>query len=117
MVSHDSWIIEGSYRTWIEPSLAAADQIIVLMPPLSVQEERIWKRYEERTSGTVASKKRETLESTQNLIAWNREYNLVKLPHFIEHCAYKEKIITVSNNLEILDIFSLPIEQNEQTSF
>lgn len=32
------------------------------MPPLSVQEERIWKGYEARVSGTVVSKKRETRE-------------------------------------------------------
>ncbi|WP_208914081.1 hypothetical protein [Paenibacillus uliginis] len=57
IVSHDSWIIEGVYRSWVEPSLSTADKIIVLMPPLPVQEERIWKRYEERVSGTVVSKK------------------------------------------------------------
>jgi len=86
--------------------ISAADKIIVLTPLLSVQETRIWKRYEERISGVVTSKKRETLEGIQKLLEWNREYNLKKLPHFIENCEYKEKIITVSNNLDVLELLS-----------
>jgi adenylate kinase family enzyme len=91
LVSHDSWIIEGVYRSWIEPSFSTADKIIVLMPPLSVQEARIWKRYEERVSGVVVSKKRETLEGVKNLLEWNKKYNLERLPHFIKNCQYGEK--------------------------
>lgn len=106
IVSFDSWVIEGVYRSWVDPSFSAADKIIVLTPPLSVQETRIWKRYEERISGVVTSKKRETFEGVQRLLEWNREYNLKKLPHFIENCEYKEKIITVSDNLDILEMLS-----------
>ncbi|MBE1442724.1 DNA topology modulation protein FlaR [Paenibacillus sp. OAS669] len=106
MVAQDSWIIEGAYRSWVAPSFSAADKIVVLMPPLSVQEARIWKRYEERISGAVISKKRETLEGTLNLIEWNKEYNLVKLPHFIETCEYKDKFITVKDNLDVLELFT-----------
>ncbi|MGG4108873.1 hypothetical protein AAXB25_33800 [Paenibacillus lautus] len=104
IVSHDSWTIEGVYRSWVEPSLSTADKIIVLMPPLPVQEERIWKRYEERVSGTVVSKKRETLEGIKNLLEWNKKYNLEKLPHFVESCGYGEKIITVTDNLDIIEL-------------
>lgn len=64
IVSRDEWIIEGVYRSWIEPSVSAADRIIALMIPLHVQEERIWKRYEARISGAVVGPKKETLEST-----------------------------------------------------
>lgn len=74
------------------------------MPPLSVQEARIWKRYEERVSGAVASKKRETLEGVKNLLEWNKKYNLEKLPHFIKNCEYGEKIITVTDNLDIIEL-------------
>ncbi|RAV16745.1 DNA topology modulation protein FlaR [Paenibacillus contaminans] len=105
IVSQDSWIIEGVYRSWVEPSFSAANNIIVLMPPLSVQESRIWKRYEERISGVVPSKKRETYEGVKNLLEWNKEYNLIKLPHFTANCGYTEKIITVSNNLDVLELF------------
>ncbi|MFF2017682.1 hypothetical protein [Paenibacillus sp. NPDC058177] len=105
IVSQDSWIIEGVYRSWVEPSLSAADQIVVLMPPLSVQESRIWKRYEERIFGSVPGKKRETLEDVQRLIAWNREYNLKKLPHFIAQSNYRDKIIQVNDNLELIEQF------------
>ncbi|MDO7908406.1 DNA topology modulation protein FlaR [Paenibacillus sp. JX-17] len=56
IISLDSWITEGVHRSWVGPSLAAADKIVVLMTPLSVQEERIWKRYEERIAGIVSSK-------------------------------------------------------------
>ncbi|WP_144938968.1 hypothetical protein [Paenibacillus sp. 32O-W] len=105
IVSHDAWIIEGVYRSWVEPSFLAADKIIVIMTPLSVQETRIWKRYEERITGRVGSKKRESLESVRNLIEWNKKYNLEKLPHFIKNCDYKEKLICVTDNLDILKLF------------
>jgi cytidylate kinase len=105
IVNQDSWIIEGVYRGWIEPSFSVADKIIVLMPPLSVQEERIWMRYEERRSGAVPSKKRETLEGIKILLEWNKNYNLNSLPHFISNCNYTEKIITVDNNMDILGFF------------
>lgn len=104
IVSHDSWIIEGVYRSWVEPSLSTADKIIVLMPPLSVQEERIWKRYEERISGTFLNEKRETHEDVKNLLEWNKKYNLEKLPDFIKSCGYGEKIITVTDNLDIIEL-------------
>ncbi|OPA78785.1 hypothetical protein BVG16_12375 [Paenibacillus selenitireducens] len=105
IVSQDSWIIEGVYRSWVDPSFSVADKIIVLMTPLSVQEERIWARYEERISGVVTSKKRETLEGVRNLLEWNKEYNLKKLSHFVENYENKEKIITVSSNLDIIELF------------
>ncbi|MGO4348446.1 hypothetical protein AB4Z45_23430 [Paenibacillus sp. MCAF9] len=104
IVNQDSWIVEGVYRSWVEPSFSTADKIIVLMPSLSVQEARIWKRYEERVSGVAVSQKRETFEGVRNLIEWNKKYNSEKLPHFIENCEYKEKIITVTDNLDILEL-------------
>ncbi|SDX68415.1 hypothetical protein [Paenibacillus sp. PDC88] len=101
-LSQEAWIIEGVYRAWIEPSLSAADKIVVLKPPLSLQETRIWKRYEDRASGTDKSGKRETLEDIRNLLEWNTKYNLEKLPHFIKNCEYKDKFFTVTNNLDII---------------
>jgi adenylate kinase family enzyme len=110
IVSRESWIIEGVYRAWVGPSLLAADKVIVLMTPLSVQEERICKRHEERVSGAAVSNKRETIESVRELIEWNRDYNLVKLPRFIESCEYKDKLITVNNNLDILELLAVQTE-------
>jgi len=106
IVDSDEWIVEGVYTSWVDLSLSAANKIIVLMPPLSVQETRIRKRYDERISGVVASKKRETPEGLKNLLEWNREYNLKKLPQFVENCQYREKVITLSDNLDVLDLFS-----------
>ncbi|MEC0243623.1 hypothetical protein P4H66_27775 [Paenibacillus dokdonensis] len=108
IIGQDSWIIEGVYRSsWVDPSFLVAEKIIVLMPTLSVQEMRIWKRYEERISGIVTSKKKETLEGVKDLLEWNEQYNLIKLPHFIENCVYREKIIKVTDNIDILDMFKL----------
>ncbi|QHW33415.1 DNA topology modulation protein FlaR [Paenibacillus rhizovicinus] len=104
IISLDAWITEGVYRSWVEPIFAAADKIVVLMTPLPVQEERIWKRYEERIAGAVPSKKREKLEGIHNLLAWNKSYNLTKLPHLIRNWAYTDKMITVSDNLDILEL-------------
>ncbi|WP_438495371.1 hypothetical protein [Paenibacillus sp. IHBB 3054] len=80
------------------------DKIVVLMTPLSVQEERIWKRYEERIAGIVPNKKRETLEGIHNLLAWNKDYNLTKLPNLIGHWDYKHKMILVRDNLDLLEL-------------
>ncbi|MEK4039405.1 hypothetical protein MHH49_17945 [Paenibacillus sp. FSL F4-0122] len=44
IIGLDSWIAESVYRSWVEPSFAAADKIVVLITPLSVQEEPIWKK-------------------------------------------------------------------------
>ncbi|GLX68047.1 hypothetical protein MU1_23920 [Paenibacillus glycanilyticus] len=104
IINYDSWIIEGVYRSWVEASFLAADKIIILMPALSIQEERIWKRYDDYVSGVTIGPKRETFESVRNLIEWNKKYNSEKLPHFIKNCEYKEKIITVADNLDLLEI-------------
>ncbi|QHT62604.1 DNA topology modulation protein FlaR [Paenibacillus lycopersici] len=105
IVGRDAWIVEGVYRSWAEPSFAASDRIIVLMTPLHVQEERIWKRYEERVSGAVPGKKRETYEGIVNLLAWNRDYNETKLPHLLRNWAYADKMLLVHDNRDVLGLF------------
>ncbi|OMD47479.1 hypothetical protein BSK51_25060 [Paenibacillus odorifer] len=104
IIGLDSWIAEGVYRSWVGPSFAAADKIVVLMTPLSVQEERIWKRYEERIVNIAPNKKRETLEGIHNLLAWNKDYNLTKLPNLVDHWDYKDKMILVSDNIDLLEL-------------
>ncbi|WP_251562736.1 hypothetical protein [Paenibacillus pasadenensis] len=104
IIGFDSWIVEGVYRSWVEPSFAAADKIVVLMTTLPVQEERIWRRYEERITGIDPSKKRETLEGIHNLLTWNKDYNLIKLPDLISRWEYKDKMILVHNNLDLLEL-------------
>ncbi|MEI2398477.1 hypothetical protein [Paenibacillus phytohabitans] len=110
IVSRESWIIEGVYRVWAQPSFLAADKIFVLMPPVSVQEERRLKRHEDRISGAVANHKIETPEGVRELIEWNGDYNLVKLPRFIESCEYQDKLIPVMDNLEILELLAIETE-------
>ncbi|RAV19102.1 DNA topology modulation protein FlaR [Paenibacillus contaminans] len=104
IIGLDSWIAEGVYGSWVGPSFAAADKIVVLMTPLSVQEERIRKRYEERIAGIVPSRKRETLEGIHSLLAWNKDYNLTKLPNLIGNSGYKDKMILVRDNLDLLEL-------------
>ncbi|MFP4977397.1 DNA topology modulation protein FlaR [Paenibacillus sp. CN-4] len=104
IIGNDSWITEGVYRSWVTPSFAAADKIVVLMTPLSVQEERIWKRYEERVVEIIPTKKQETLEGIHNLLAWNKDYILTKLPNLISHWEYKDKMILVHDNLDVLEL-------------
>lgn len=107
MISQNGWIVEGVYcKTWVNPSLAAADKIVVLIPPVAEQEERILKRYEARLTGAETSTKRETPETIRKLLEWNTDYNTHKLPRFIEQCEYKEKIITASYNLDVLELLS-----------
>ncbi|MEK4235508.1 MULTISPECIES: hypothetical protein [Paenibacillus] len=104
IIGLDSWIKEGVYRSWVAPSFDAVDKIVVLMTPLSVQEERIWERYEERIADIVPNKKRETLEGIHNLLAWNKDYNLTKLPNLIDHWDYKDKRTLVRDNLDLLEL-------------
>ncbi|MNT69660.1 hypothetical protein D3C71_1667240 [compost metagenome] len=74
------------------------------MTPLYIQEERIWKRYEERIAGIIPSKKRETLEGIHKLLKWNKDYNLTKLPNLIGNWYYKDKMILVRDNLDLLEL-------------
>src|SRR5690606_30964028 len=99
----DTWIIEGVYISWLEPSFSAADKIFVLVPPLEIQEARIWDRFHKRISGVEPSKKKETYEGIMDLIKWNKNYNEKKIIHFIETCLYKEKQIVIDDNLRIFE--------------
>ncbi|MGM7683493.1 hypothetical protein ACSVDA_15195 [Cytobacillus sp. Hm23] len=102
-VEHPSWIIEGVYFTWLAPSFALADQIFVLQTPLSIQENRIWSRFQKRKTGLLPSTKKETTQSIQQLIEWNKKYNQDFLPNFIRNTDYKDKIIQFENSESIIE--------------
>ncbi|MBB2483321.1 DNA topology modulation protein FlaR [Bacillus sp. APMAM] len=68
IVEQPSWIIEGVYIRWLSSSFSYADKIFVLETPISIQEKRIWSRYEKRKSGKLPSTKKETLDSVKELI-------------------------------------------------
>lgn len=104
MVMEDSWIIEGVYISWLEPSFSAADKIFVLATPVEIQESRIWDRYHKRSIGIEPNKKKETYVGVVELIKWNRNYNEKKIKHFIEHCRYQEKLVVINDNLKILEM-------------
>jgi len=101
LVEQPSWIIEGVYFKWVKPSFKMADKIFILNIPLSLQEERIWSRYEKRKLGEVPLAKKETLQSVRDLIDWNRRYNQKHIPNFIKDNEFKSKIIQLENNGDI----------------
>ncbi|WP_268258042.1 P-loop NTPase family protein [Bacillus andreraoultii] len=101
LVEQPSWIIEGVYFKWVKPSFKKAEKIFILNIPLSLQEERIWSRYEKRKLGEVTSAKKETLQSVIDLIDWNRRYNQEHIPNFIKDNEFKRKIIQLENNEDI----------------
>lgn len=101
IVEQPSWIIEGVYFKWVELSFEMADKIFVLNTPLSMQEERIWSRYEKRKLGEVSSAKKETLQTVKDLINWNKNYNLNYIPNFIRDNEYKSKIIQLESSEDI----------------
>lgn len=103
IVEKPSWILEGVYFKWVAPSFKLADKIFVLNTPIEIQEERIWNRYEKRKAGVILSNKKETNESIIELIEWNKKYNQDFLPNFVKNNEYKEKIIQVKGNENILD--------------
>ncbi|WP_096186645.1 P-loop NTPase family protein [Evansella halocellulosilytica] len=105
IVQQDKWIIEGVYLSWAAPSFSAANKIIVLIPALSVQEKRIWERYEQRKSYETGKHKRETYESIQELITWNKNYNKKFLPDFLNYNLYQEKIAVFENNDDVIRTF------------
>ncbi len=98
------WILEGVYLKWVAPSFKLADRIFVLTTPIEIQEKRIWHRYEKRKNGVISSKK-ETFESIIELIEWNKKYNHDFLSNFVRDNEYKEKIIQVDDNEDVLDYF------------
>ena len=54
-------------------------------------------------AGIVPTTKKETFESTLDLIDWNRKYNQEFLASFIKMNEYKEKIIQVGDIESILE--------------
>ncbi|MCR8644483.1 hypothetical protein NV379_17650 [Paenibacillus sp. N1-5-1-14] len=112
IVDQFAWINEGVYISWMDPSFASADYIFVLTVPLEMQEERIWTRYEQRKSGLLPSKKKETIESVQELIEWNRNYNQVSLQHFLNHSIYQNKIVTLDDNAKIYKYLHVDLNRN-----
>lgn len=100
-VEQPSWIVEGVYFKWVAPSFELADKIFILDTPLEIQEKRIWSRYNKRKSGVIPSTKKETIESLNNLLEWNKKYNQVFLPEFVRETRYSDKIIHLKSNEDI----------------
>ncbi|MBP2076341.1 hypothetical protein [Oceanobacillus polygoni] len=103
IVESPSWVIEGVYFKWVAPSFDLADKIFILNTPISIQEERIWNRYEKRKAGILPTTKNETVESIQALIVWNRNYNTDLLPNFVRDSVYKDKMIQLADNESIFN--------------
>jgi adenylate kinase family enzyme len=79
LVRQDAWVIEGAYHTWVTPSFARADLIIVLTPSVWLRDWRIVKRFAVRRLGKAPSVKHETVSSLWQLIRWNHRYDQEKL--------------------------------------
>jgi len=80
-ITRESWIVEGVYHTWLEPSFRAADAIIILTTPRWLRHYRIMRRFVARKVGMAPSKRGETLRSLWELLKWNHAYdrdNLVR---------------------------------------
>jgi adenylate kinase family enzyme len=69
-----TWIIEGVYYRWLNPSFERADIIFVLRPNVFVRDWRILKRFVSRKFGIIPSKKESVLD-LYRLIEWNHKYN------------------------------------------
>jgi adenylate kinase family enzyme len=102
-VEQPSWVIEGVYYKWLESSFTVADTIFILNTPFSIQEERIWSRYENRKAGISPSAKKETIKSVEKLIEWNKKYNQEFLPNFVRNNEYSNKIILLDYNENIFN--------------
>jgi adenylate kinase family enzyme len=103
IVEQPSWIIEGVYLKWVTPSFSLADKIFVLKTPISIQEKRIWSRYQKRISGIIPNTKKETIESVKELIKWNKKYNDAYLPDFISNNDMKYKVIQINKAEDIFN--------------
>lgn len=103
IVEQPSWIIEGVYFKWLTPSFSLADKIIILNTPISIQEKRIWSRYEKRKLGILPTTKKETIESVEELIKWNKRYNDIYLPEFISNNEFKSKVIQLNKAEDIFN--------------
>jgi adenylate kinase family enzyme len=79
IVAREGWIIEGVYYGWLAPSLAAADVIIALTPPVRVRHWRVLKRFVLRKLGLLPRKKWESLASLWRLLRWSHAYDLQHL--------------------------------------
>ena len=104
-VAKNSWVVEGSYYRWLEPSFKLADRIYVLKPSVWLRDVRIIRRFFRRKFGLEKSK-REGFRNNIELLQWNHGYdgdNLERALNFIER--HREKVVHVSSADLILEDF------------
>ncbi len=104
-VAKNSWIVEGSYYRWLEPSFKLADRIYVLKASVWLRDVRIIRRFFRRKFGLEKSK-REGFRNNIELLQWNHGYdgdNLERALNFIER--HREKVVHVTSADLILEDF------------
>ena len=106
ILSHNSWIIEGVYYSWVQQSFEDADIIYVLDMPKYLYISRILKRSVKRMLGADKGKK-ETVKSVYNLLKWTDTFqnkNLKEIRNILKK--YNNKVVWISSKKKLSEILS-----------
>jgi adenylate kinase family enzyme len=74
-VEGESWVVEGVYWGWCQPSFERADQIILLDMPTWIRQWRLGLRFIKRRMGLEKSTKKETFKGCWETARWNARWN------------------------------------------
>ncbi|NQZ22773.1 MAG: DNA topology modulation protein FlaR [Colwellia sp.] len=101
VLSQESWILEGVYYKWLADSFRDADLIVILNPPISLRQWRIFKRFLKRKF-ILGQFRKESLASFMEMFWWNQKFdndNMVRILDFLSE--YNNKIIFCKNYNEV----------------
>jgi len=97
----ESWIIEGVYYSWVQPSFKRADVIIVVRTPVWIRHWRIIRRFIARHLGREPAIRKESLVDLIDLLRWNHGYNSKNLSSALDMLLqYEAPIIETSGLLK-----------------
>ncbi|HTB22290.1 MAG TPA: DNA topology modulation protein FlaR [bacterium] len=78
VVDSESWVIEGVYYSWCQPSFERADQIILLDTPTWIRHWRLGLRFIKRKLGIEPkgqSRKKDSFKGYWGITKWNASWN------------------------------------------
>ncbi|TGA96669.1 AAA family ATPase [Sporolactobacillus shoreae] len=109
IIRSDAWIIEGAhFHNWVFQSFDHADLIIFLDTNDSKRKFRIIKRFVRQKLGFEKANYKPTFKIFKDMFKWNTNFENQIKPELINTLSqqYKDKLITLRDNIEIHKYFN-----------
>lgn len=106
IIATENWIIEGAHHEWVSSCFQNADLILFLDISLSIRRYRIIKRYFKQKIGVEKANYKPSLKILKDLYNYNTIFEYKSKPEILALLSpYKNKLITLKSNAEILRHF------------